>query len=434
MIELSDVKLAFAEWLFLKDHEVIDVLLGAVVANLFDGPDALNLHIVGPPSSSKTELLRSLSDYPAIYTLSTLTPQTLISGIKGGGGSLLLNLKKEGRRLLIIKDLTTILEMRSEARQEVFGQLREVADGYLSKSFGTGKTIQWSGKLGILAGVTPVIDEHHAHNQILGERFLYCRVSNEDPRAMATRARKMAGREITMRGELREVVKEFLLQFQDPKIQEIHISDDIEQKLINLACFIAEARTGVSRDRWHRTVEAMPEAEGPARLVKQLWVLGAGVTTIQGKTHLDAGVYSVLKRIAVNSLPRHRNIILKNLWEGAIISDQWEATKAIGKLIGAPTETTKRYLEDLWMLGLLNRRIEGEDSEDDESWKIKKAPYSWQLSRKTIELIEMSEIYFSNGHDFGIDDTDLDASLSPQYLIKGEKERKYKELEDRKNA
>lgn len=398
-IELNDLKLHFVEWLYLKDHEVIDIILGAVIANQFQGPDSINVNVVGPPSSTKTELLRSLSGYSPVYTISTLTPQTLISGMKGSRGSLLLNLKSDGKKILIIKDLTSILEMRSESRQEIFGQLREIADGYLSKTFGTGKRVEWSGKLGVITGVTSIIDEHHGHNEILGARCLYCRVSNENPKAMAQRARKIAGKEIRMREQLQEITKQFLEQFREPKIENIRISDEIEKKLISLACFVAQGRTGISRDRMHKTVEYIPEAEGPARLTKQLWVLGAGIATVQGKDELDDGVYRVLKRIAMNSLPKHRQIILKTMWETTIMSSIWEPTKAIGKLINAPTETAKRYCEDLWMLNLLNRRIEGEDSEDDEGWKRSRTPYGWQLSESCISLIEESEIYFDETLD-----------------------------------
>ena len=56
-IEIDDVKLTFAEWLRLEDHQVIDVLLGAVIANSLEG-DPINLYIVAPPSSGKTEILR----------------------------------------------------------------------------------------------------------------------------------------------------------------------------------------------------------------------------------------------------------------------------------------------------------------------------------------------------------------------------------------
>jgi hypothetical protein len=35
-------------------------------------------------------------------------------------------------------------------------------DGAYSKDFGNGKHVEWHGKVGLLAGVTPVIDREYA--------------------------------------------------------------------------------------------------------------------------------------------------------------------------------------------------------------------------------------------------------------------------------
>jgi len=394
-IELDDLKLSFCDWLYLKDDQIIDIVAGAVIANQFEGPDSFNLDIVGPASSTKTEILRSLNKHKLIYTASTLTPQTLISGMKSSSASLLTRLKEEGKKILIVKDLTTILEMRSESRQEILSQIREVADGYCSKDFGTGRRVSWEGKLGFICGVTPLIDQHHGHNQMLGERFLFCRVTNDDPYAMAKKAKQKTGKEIKMREELSQTMNQFLEQFEGAKIKDIDILVDTDEKLTNLACFLAQGRTGVSRDRYTRTIEYMPEPEGTARISKQLWVLGAGIATVQGKKVLDEDVYRILRRVVENSLPRHRGIILRRLWESMITSEDWAVTKTIGEMVQTPTDTTKRYLEDLWVCNLLDRRIEGEDDEDN--FRSNTKPYQWKLSKIGIDLIEKSEIFLSNG-------------------------------------
>ena len=81
-IELDDVKLTFCEWLDLKQHQLIDVIFGTVIANEFQ-TDPVSLYVIGPPSVGKTEVLRALNSYPKVYPISTLTPNTLISGMKG---------------------------------------------------------------------------------------------------------------------------------------------------------------------------------------------------------------------------------------------------------------------------------------------------------------------------------------------------------------
>jgi hypothetical protein len=81
-----------------------------------------------------------MPDHAAIlvaWSLFSLTPQTLISGFerKGEPASLLLQIGEFG--VLAFKDLTTVLTMHCEARAQIIGQLREVADGKTEKNFGT---------------------------------------------------------------------------------------------------------------------------------------------------------------------------------------------------------------------------------------------------------------------------------------------------------
>jgi hypothetical protein len=422
---LEDVKLSFCGWLKLKDHTVVDVILGTVVANDLPG-DPVNLYTVGPPSTGKTEILRSLNDHPKIYYTSNLTPQTLVSGSKSKDGkfksSLLLNLKQSGKTILVLKDFTTVLEMRSESRQEILSQLREIADGYYRKTFGTGDEITWSGKLAIIAGVTPAIERYHSIHQVLGERFLYFRISPGDPRAMAEMARKWAGKEEKMRHELRETVKQFLAQFEKPGDGNIPISEDLNQKLFSLACFVAEARSGVSRDRYTQAIEYLPEAEGPARLVKQLWTLGAGISIIQGKSEFDDDVYNILKKVGKDTLPSHRNLILKKMWEKDIAGNSWEKTRTLSGFFNYPTTTTKLQLEDLMVLNLLDRKFEDSSSQDDDVYGYRKSettPYCWRLSDHCCELIRTSEIYDTgdDSWDFNLDEAEDLNKQSPGVAV-----------------
>jgi len=140
---LYEVKKIIKDWLYLEDDTVIDVILAIQVANELR-TDPNWMLIIGPPSHAKTELLRSLDGHPKTCFLSNLTPSTLVSGLRFKKGqkdpSLLLTL--DGKTL-VLKDFTSILSMRSEAQQEILGQLREVYDGQYSKAFGTGKKIDW---------------------------------------------------------------------------------------------------------------------------------------------------------------------------------------------------------------------------------------------------------------------------------------------------
>ena len=60
------------KWLHLDPGEevLVDIVLGAVVANRFSG-DPVWLFLVGAPGIIKTELFRTLSEWSEVYILST---------------------------------------------------------------------------------------------------------------------------------------------------------------------------------------------------------------------------------------------------------------------------------------------------------------------------------------------------------------------------
>ena len=64
----------------------------------------------------------------------------------------------------------------------------------------------WSGKLGLVAGLHPAIDQHHAVIATLGERFVMYRIDVGDPTRQAEQSLHNLPSVRTMRAELREVV------------------------------------------------------------------------------------------------------------------------------------------------------------------------------------------------------------------------------------
>jgi len=387
--EIDGVREKFCKWLKLEDNKIIDAVFGCIAANLQEG-DPVSVHVVGPPSYAKTEILRSTFSCPKVYALSSLTPQTFISGLKEKDkvkNSLLQTLTGRGKVVIVIKDFTTVLEMRNESRQEILSQLREIADGDYRKAFGTGKEVVWTGKLGMITGVTPVIDQHHSVRQVLGERFLNYRLPQNDPKAIAERALKVAGHEKEMRNELAEATRAF---FEKLKGRNICIGSAIEDKLISLSSFVAVGRTAVSRDRYTQAVNYLPEAEGPPRLMKQLSTLGRGIALVQGKGEVDEGVYNILKKVGRDTLPSYRNLIFGEMWMKGIKGDRWEKLRALGELFKSPVATIRLYLEDLMMLGLVERKVEGEQRSYSDSDKV---PYLWRLSENCCDLIQGSGVY-----------------------------------------
>jgi hypothetical protein len=306
---LSDCKAIFHKSFHLEDDRLIDIAAAVYAANLL-GADPLWFMIIGPPSNTKTEILQCFAGHPQAVFLSTLTPNTLVSGFKTKDGfnpSLLPKLKD---KLLVLKDFTSVLSMRQESRTEVIGQLREAYDGKYDKGYGNGVTINWTGKFGFLGACTNEYDDHHAVIASMGERFLLYRTRNRDNGAMGLRAHEMVGCEDEIRKEVREAFQKFIAQFDDLKAVSFREDKNIITAIISLACFVAIARTPVKRDYRGEVKPVLFHPEGSGRLTKQLKQLGMAIMGHAGRdmnvrydTIDDADLLAAVDRLEAHLIP-----------------------------------------------------------------------------------------------------------------------------------
>lgn len=365
-VTLSDIKNKFLEFLTLKDAIVVDIVLGTVAANQFENADPVNLYLIGPPSSAKTEILMSLQGNKHCYITSSLTSHTFISGfkdqakvVKKNEYSLLLRLQEQGKNVLIFKDFTTVLGLTKDNQTEIISQIREIVDGYFKKDLGNKPTVEWKGKLGFMMGVTPVIDRFHTIHSQLGERFLSYRMDigdAEDWEKQSMRAFESCGVEAIIRPGVREMVTEFMEKFPSPDINSVYFSKEIIQRMHYLAEFVGRGRAGISRDHYHN-VECLPAIERTPRLMKQFKSILAGVAIIQGKSVINYGLLRIIRKIARDSIPHHRDIIIKALWDEYYVASS-ETSISRNELADAtsiPSTTMGRYLEDLQLIGTIER-------------------------------------------------------------------------------
>jgi len=385
---LEEVKQVVKKWLHMENDEIIDVMLATHLANQFDA-DPIWMLFIAPPSSTKTELLRGFKGHPDIYSLSTLTPATLISGKKTKSGENPSLLFKLNNKTLILKDFTTLLSTRSESQQEILAQLREVYDGYFKKAFGTGDVPAWEGSVGLMAACTPVYDRHYGVIGSMGDRFMLYRSPENNNRRMGFRAQKLVGREDEMRREIRSAIHAFIDQFKDLKNKNFDANtDEINEMIVALACFIAIARTHVDRDWKTQRILYQPEPEGSGRLTKQFTQLGYALALVQGRNNIDELVYRTLAKIGRDLIVKQRLKVLQHMWNERIadFAGHWKVTREIATQINMPTSTVKYILEDLMVIGAVNQDLES----DMEKPVKEKTPYIWQLSQEICELIGSS--------------------------------------------
>jgi hypothetical protein len=351
-VKLADVEAVYMKWYQLDDLEPVHVALGTVAANQLEG-DPLWQFLVAAPGSLKTEIIRSLSGIDCIYPLSNLTPQTFASGFQTKGEEPSLLMKLDGR-VLSLKDFTTVLTMHRDKRGEILAQLREIYDGHYRKEFGNAKVVDWTGKLGLIAGVTPIIDTYHSVAQVLGERFLLYRLRAPDALTVAKRSMRQQGAESVMREQI------------------VAIPETIEDRLAALAVFTAKARSGVVWDARGSDIEYVPEPEGPGRLAKQFATLARGLAVVRDTAAVSETDYATVHRVAHDTVPAHRHVVIDHLvrkYGGDPV-----ATPDIGTATGYPTNTARRYLLELAAMKIVER--------------FPGHPDRWQLSNTAADLLD----------------------------------------------
>ncbi len=350
------------KWLLINDKGLIRVLVGTVVANKLQA-DPVWLFIVAAPGGSKTELIRGLNRVENIYPISDLTPQTFLSGEKEKKTASLL-LRLAFGTILTYKDFTTVLTMHRDKQQAIISQLREIFDGSYRKEFGTGETKDWEGKLGFIAGVTTVIDRHHEIYSVLGERFVQYRPIQPDEIALAKKAIGNSGGEKIMREEIQDAIADYIAGIKIPE-EKMIVPDWLVDRVAHLASFVVRARSGIIRDGYStREIEQIPDPELPTRLSKQLITLSAAFNLMSDGNFTEDD-YALVYKIGLDSIPTKRRLVIETL----VKSQEQQETTDVATAISYPTNTTRRILEDLHGLQLVERESQGKGYPD--KWKIK---------------------------------------------------------------
>lgn len=356
---LAEVLNVFRKWLHLPDTGLVEVTAGAVAANLMVG-DPVWLLAVSGPSSGKTEILQSINRLPNVHLASVLTEGALLSGTpkrekdKSAKGGLLREIGAFGH--LLCKDFTSVLGMKYEARTAMLSALREIYDGSWTRHVGVdgGRTLSWSGKIGLVAGVTGAIDSHHAVMSLMGERFLLYRQADPDE-AQARRALEHIGDEPTMRAELAAAMAGLFAGLKMPDHAEV-LTESERDRLVALAGLAARARSGIERDGHTREIILIPPPEAPARLALSLARLYAGLRAVG--VEYDRAWQLVIK-VAFDSVPALRRNLVDQL---AKVSNADSTTLALA--VHHPTVVTRRALEDLTAHGVVERFTAGAGKAD----------------------------------------------------------------------
>lgn len=344
---LAVVHDAYRKWLG-KDYDTdaLDVVLCAAAAESMAG-DPPWLLMVGGSGAAKTETIVPLTG-AAAFMVSTITGEAaLLSGTaqkeraKDATGGLL---PKIGSGLLVIKDFTSILSMNRDTRAAVLAALREIHDGHWSRDIGGegGRTLNWTGRLVIIAACTTAWDAAYQVMATMGDRFLIVRPRTGNRRAAGRQAMENVGSEISMREELAAAVGKLLATI--TSTGRCQLTDDERSSVLDLADLISHTRSAVERDYKGEPLFAHA-LEAPTRLGKELVQLARGGLALG----MDRGAaMAVVERCAADTMPPLRLSVLVD-----IAAHPDSPTADVVKRLQIPRKTVDRTLQELHLLSLL---------------------------------------------------------------------------------
>jgi hypothetical protein len=368
-VNLEDLVGLFQSRLYLPDPYPLVAVAGAAAGNRLDSGQPCWLALVGPPSSGKTELLVPFLALDGFVHSTVASFAGLLTNPKKrrpGTGGVLAQLGARGT--LVFTDLSGLFTERGDEESRVLAGLRDVHDGRLTRHTGDdgGRTLEWRGRAGLLAGSTDVVDLHADLINALGPRMLFARMPLSDHRAVIAAAARNVGRLELVRAELAAAVLECFTDL-DPSCGAGSLGM-LDEARRDVAEFVAVARSAPRRVG--ARVVLVPAPEVGARLYAGLSQLRRGLDGLGCAPRL-AG--EVERRVGLDSIPALKRRLIEHL----AATSATPPTRVIAEDLGYPNDTVFDALEDLAAYGVARRLDHGDKRED-----------GWALSTWTRQRLE----------------------------------------------
>lgn len=359
-MNLSQLKSALSEHLYMEDTGIVDITLASTIANTLHLGQPVWMVIIGPPSGGKTQFILPLQHTSkTIHQITDLTPNTFLSGFRAGTSepSLLKRIGEDG--ILLFPDLTSLFSKDETTQAEILGQMRHIYDGYLTKMTGNQEPIVWEGRMGVIGASTPSIYRHFEHIADMGERFMYYRLKpyNVDKATDKALSRSLYGKDLDQHiGKLYSTYLSTVIKGQ--KDTKLVIDEKSSERIKNMALYASLFRTSVHMNLRNGEVDRIPEPEMPMRTALQLRGIALGLLAmnkVEGIDNLTEENMHLLEWCAYSLANDERRNALRAL---AQYTDGCK-TSGIATTMNLPTESAKTYLQQLNALKVCTREKEG---------------------------------------------------------------------------
>jgi hypothetical protein len=392
------------------DQQIIEFTMLPAITLHWTDLDPVWCMVIGAPSSGKTLHLSLLQNWDKALFIDNLSAKALISGYRDEDNKdedMSLLPKLDGK-VFTIKDMTCLMEGRSDELHAVLGQLRSAYDGTLSKANGMIGLQSYESRFNMLTAVTPVIDRYYSVLSQLGERFICRREHSEARIQIVESVIHSIVTDTKTKAEWGSISAQFIKLINSiPKIRVCHLDwgPDILSKIKVGADFAALARSHVPRDRSGRDVQAIAAPEVGARLAIELIQCIAGYCIIHGilTPNREAWLFGGA-RILRDTLPMSVTAVLYSLYK--LHTTRMTASeiplvdkKEIVSLTRLSVTAIDNILTNFYLHGIIGKLYSGQT-------------LRYYLEEKTLKTINDLELF----HDF----SELyDLPMSEPNYIKG---------------
>lgn len=374
-------------------RDVAPVLLTLAVAVSVAETDGVPcwLLVVGASSGGKSEII-GLTDRLVTEPLKDVTAASLLSwsakaspktkpeqvGVLVRAGS--------SPALFSVADLSPILSDSAKGNKDhLFALLRDCYDGRVQRALGNMPLpLRWHGRISLIAGVTPVVDQQRVLLDALGPRFLCVRLQPIDD-VSGKRAVIMKALRAGDRGEARQSAqasaRRLVLEARE-ELGSVELSAGIQEQVADAAIICALGRSNVPREVYGaREISDFHSTEEPTRIAGAMNLLARSLVAL-GESEEVA--LSLVRRVALDTLSRVRRdciVLLADL-------DAPISTGAIARAVGADPKTIARALEDLERIGLAEQNGTTEYASEDEQTNGIRRARLWVIAKDWSDMLQ----------------------------------------------
>jgi len=358
---LADFLDQMRTYVHLADHGHVVFALAVAVSSDLDGEPLWGM-LVGPPSGGKSEAVKALDEI-ADEHVDDITGPALLSWMPGKNpkpAGILTRIPS--RAFVSISDFSTVLATSDRGgRDTLFALLRRAYDGHVVREVGNSpRPLTWTGRLTLLAAVTPAIDNFSSHTDALGPRWLYCRLPETDSthkKATVRKRRKIEGLAEKQAEAQRRASA--LVRAARRVVGDVELDDEMYDQLEDAAMLTCLGRAAVPRNAYgRREIDGIPIIEEPARITGQIVSLAKSLLALgvpRGEALALAG------KCALDTVPQARLACLRQLAGGEPMT-----VSEVRRRTGLNRHVARRALEDMEVLDLTTcpRHEKDEDSEE----------------------------------------------------------------------